>query len=297
MKHYFFDLNGHWRNGWKALAYCVAAAAAVVGTSVASKAMPDGFSHYVPGPLLAFLSLLGAAWIFLRREGVPLASLGLRVNGAFLRQFGAGLGAGAALLALVAGAVYLSDGYHLERRPGAGALVLLERAWLFLAIALFEEALFRGYAFQRAIRGMGPGAAQLLFAVLFCLVHLNNDGMGGPTMALALLNIFLASLMLGYCYLRSGSLALPIGVHMGWNWAQSSLGFAGSGNASKGYWTPVYHDQASWISGGAFGLEASLAGVVVLALAVAALALWQRGKGGAAPRAGLDMMDNAQTAA
>ena len=157
MKQYFFDLDGHWRNGWKALAYVVVAAALVVGTSVASKAMPDGFSHYVPGPLLGFLSLLGAAWIFLRREGAPLASLGLRVNRAFLRQFGAGLVGGIALLALVAGAVYLSDGYHLEHTPGAGPSVFLRGAWLFLAVALFEEAMFRGYAFQRAIRGMVTG--------------------------------------------------------------------------------------------------------------------------------------------
>ncbi len=279
MKKYFFDQDGQLRNGWKVLAYFALAIPLVVLTSVASKAMPDGFSHYVPGPLLAFAGLLGAAWIFLRREGAPLASLGLAVNRAFLRQFSLGLAGGIGLLAVVAAAVYLSNGYHLERNPAATPLTLLRGAWLFLAIALFEEALFRGYAFQRAIRGMGPRAAQLLFAVLFCLVHLNNDGMSGPTLVLAMLNIFLAGLMLGYCYLRSGGLALPVGVHMGWNWAQASLGFAGSGNASKGYWTPVYHDQASWISGGAFGLEASLAGVVVLALAALALAFW---KGGAA---------------
>lgn len=276
MKKYFFDANGQWRNGWKVLAYFALGAVLVVGTSIASKAMPAEFSRFIPGPFLGFLGLLGAAWIFLRLERAPLASLGLLPNRVFLGRFALGLLGGVVLLALLAGAVWLGGGYHLERVAGVSVWILLKGAWVFLAVALFEEVLFRGYAFQRAIRGMGPRAAQLVFALLFCLVHLSNDGMNGATMVVALLNIFLASLMLGYCYLRSGSLALPIGVHMGWNWAQSSLGFAGSGNTSKGFWTPVYHEQTStWLTGGAFGLEASVLGIVVLGLAAYGLARWK----------------------
>ena len=278
MHKYFFDVNGQWRNGWKVLAYFALATVLVVATSIASKAVPAGFSRVVPGPLWGFFGLLGAAWIFLRLERAPLASLGLLVNRAFLVRFALGLGGGVGLLALLAGAVWLGGGYRLERVAGASPWILLRGAWVFLAVALFEEILFRGYAFQRAIRGIGPRAAQLVFALLFCLVHLSNEGMSGATVVVAMLNIFLASLILGYCYLHSGSLALPIGAHMGWNWAQSSLGFAGSGNTSKGFWTPVYHEQAStWLTGGVFGLEASVLGVVLLGLTVYGLARWKGG--------------------
>ncbi|HAT30727.1 MAG TPA: hypothetical protein DCW29_07705 [Janthinobacterium sp.] len=78
-----------------------------------------------------------------------------------------------------------------------------------------------------------PKRRGAIFAFLFAQVHTLNPGMSGLTMVFGLLNIFLASLMLGYCYLRSGSLALPVGVHLGWNWTQSALGFSGSGNAPK----------------------------------------------------------------
>jgi membrane protease YdiL (CAAX protease family) len=99
--------------------------------------------------------------------------------------------------------------------------------------------------------------------------------MGGDTLVLAMLGIFLASLMFGYCYLRTNSLALPMGVHMGWNWAQATLGFAGSGNEQKGLWSPFYHGQPDWLTGGAFGLEASVICIVILLLAVIGLAHWK----------------------
>ena len=114
----------------------------------------------------------------------------------------------------------------------------------------------------------------LLFALLFALVHLPNPGLNGGTFALALANLFLASVMLSLCWLRTRSLALPIGLHLGWNGAQTCLGFASSGNPSHGLWMPVFHGKAAWLTGGEFGLEASLAGVVVLALAIVVLARW-----------------------
>lgn len=49
------------------------------------------------------------------------------------------------------------------------------------------------------------------------------------------------------------SLALPIGVHLGWNWAQ-------------GHWTPILHERPTWLTGGPVGLEGSAvcAGVIGL---------------------------------
>jgi membrane protease YdiL (CAAX protease family) len=99
--------------------------------------------------------------------------------------------------------------------------------------------------------------------------------MEGSVKLAALLNIFLAGWMLGFCYLRTGSLALPMGVHFGWNWVQGSLGFGVSGNASHGLWKPVLHDKALWLTGGDFGLEASAVSVGVIGLAVVGLALWK----------------------
>ena len=116
---------------------------------------------------------------------------------------------------------------------------------------------------------------QLVFAGLFALGHWGNPGMHGATRAWATLNIGLAAILLGFCYLRTRSLALPIGVHLGWNWAQGSLlGFGVSGTTDiKGVWSPVFHGRPEWLTGGAFGLEASV--VCTLVCSATILVLWR----------------------
>ena len=78
--------------------------------------------------------------------------------------------------------------------------------------------------------------------------------MAGATRAWAGLNLVLAGVLLGLCYLRTRSLALPMGLHLGWNWTQGSLlGFGVSGLPSGGWWTPVYHGRPLWLTGGRSG--------------------------------------------
>jgi hypothetical protein len=97
---------------------------------------------------------------------------------------------------------------------------------------------------------------------------------------LACLNIGLASLLLGLAFLKTGSLALPIGVHLGWNWAQGPLlGFGVSGAGQRGHWTPVFGGLPQWLTGGDFGLEASLPCAVACSAACLGLALRRRGGG------------------
>jgi len=148
----------------------------------------------------------------------------------------------------------------------------------FLAVSVYEELVFRGYAFQRAVRGMGETLALLLFCLFFVVAHWNNPGMVGGTRLWACLNIALASLLLGLAYLKTKSLALPMGIHLGWNWTQGALlGFGVSGAGQDGYWTPVFGDLPQWLTGGEFGLEASLPCALVCAAACIALALWGKG--------------------
>jgi hypothetical protein len=87
----------------------------------------------------------------------------------------------------------------------------------------------------------------------------------------------LAAILLGLCYLRTRSLALPIGLHLGWNWAQGSLlGFGVSGTTEvQGLWRPVFHGRPEWLTGGAFGLEASLPCALVCGLAIFLLGRWK----------------------
>ena len=184
---------------------------------------------------------------------------------------------GLLLILLTALLVKGFGGFHWERAANIGARQLLTAAAMFLGVAFNEEMMARGFPFQRLVEGAGPWVGQLVFAGLFALMHWGNPGMHGAIKAWATLNIALAALLLGFCYLRTQSLALPIGVHLGWNWAQGSLlGFGVSGTTSApGAWTPVFHGKPEWLTGGAFGLEASVLCTLVCGAAVLALWWWK----------------------
>jgi membrane protease YdiL (CAAX protease family) len=200
--------------------------------------------------------------------------MGLRPGARFLSEAALGFALGASVILASALAAWLLGAFALARGARAGLGDLLWGLAPFLAVAIYEELLFRGYAFQRAARGLGRVPALALFCLLFVAAHWGNRGMAGPALPLACLNIGLASLLLGLAFLRTGSLAAPMGVHLGWNWAQGPLlGFGVSGAEQRGYWAPVFGDSPWWLTGGDFGLEAGLPCAAACAAACLAMAL------------------------
>ena len=228
------------------------------------------------------LELLGilvatAFCLALRREGP--ASLGFRLDGRWARE--AALGFLGGLLLMGAGALLLRalGGFHWTLRPGAGAWAMASGFLLYLLAALGEELTFRGFVFQRLLEGLGTTGALLLGGLWFAWAHWENPGMDDPVQrAWALLNIALAGVFLALAYLRTRSLALPVGLHLGWNWMQGSvLGFAVSGTTDYlGPWQVVVNPaRASWFHGGSFGLEASVFGTGACLVAIVALGFWK----------------------
>jgi hypothetical protein len=281
----FFDDQHRVRNGWKVAGYlaCTLALGFILGTAYGF--VPRAFRPPGLGPWIEFVVFLGAAWACLRLEREPLVSIGFRPDRRWGRDLALGALGGFALMTVTALGVLALGGFHWTRTPGVGLGALAKGLLLYLGVAFAEETGFRGYAFQRLIRGVGVPAAQVLFALFFALVHWGNPGMAGATRIWATVNIALAALLLGLAYLRTGSLALPIGIHLGWNWTQGTLlGFGVSGNAEAGWWTPVFHDRPEWLTGGAFGLEASLPCVLVCGAAILLLARW-KGRASTEPEA------------
>ena len=105
--------------------------------------------------------------------------------------------------------------------------------------------------------------AQLITAAFFLLSHVNNPGMTGSTKVIAGINIFLASIMFGLAFVQTKSLAMPLGLHWMANWVQGGiLGLGVSGSEQAGLLMPVFGNAPVWLTGGQFGLEASLPGLL-----------------------------------
>jgi len=185
------------------------------------------------------LSDIGLGWTAASRRNLSIGMLG-------------GIGA-ALVVVLLPLALRLADFEAVpDERLRWPSLLFVSILLLFGAVG--EEMLFRGYGFQVLVRGIGPFATVLPVAVLFGLAHSQNLNFG----PLALLNTILWGVVLGYAYLRSGDLWLPIGLHFGWNLALPMLGANLSGFTMDVTGYTMHWKIQGPLSGGAYGPEGGL---------------------------------------
>lgn len=214
-----------------------------------------------PQLLCAALCIAGYALYVRMVERRPLSELSRSGAGP---ELGAGLAVGVAVFLIAIGAMMVSGAFHI-----AGAnrtAVLLAPIAELILVAFFEEILFRGIIYRIIEKSLGSWLALLLSAILFALAHLPNDGISVLGVAVTAV----AGLMFGAAYLVTRRLWLAVGIHFAWNFMSDVVfSLPTSGHPAKG----LLQGQLSgpeWLSGGAYGIEASLLTLVV----VGAATLW-----------------------
>jgi uncharacterized protein len=165
----------------------------------------------------------------------------------------------------------------IDWQQGSGdVLSIFNITGVLFSVAVAEEFLFRGIVFQSLRKSTGVLIAQIIIAAYFLLTHINNPGMTGSTKMLASINIFIASLMFGFAYIKTNSLVMPIALHFMANWVQGTLlGFGVSGNEQASLMKPSFGDAPQWMTGGSFGLEASVPGLVCVIVTTFLLYRWK----------------------
>lgn len=269
----FLNSERQLRNGWWILIFFVVLAAILVPTLIlAQRASMD-----VSIGLQAVIVML-ASWIcqMLRRK--PLTELSGKPDQHWLKEFWAGSFIGSILMIVPALILWIFGWVRWQWNP-IGFSTFPSAMLLFLGVALAEEFLFRGFIFQRLIAGLGQWPAQLIMAGYFLLTHLNNPGMTGDVKILAGINIFIASLIFGLAFIRTKSLAMPLGLHFMANLIQGGvLGFGVSGTEQTGLLKPVFSEVPVWFTGGQFGLEASVPGLVCVVIIFVLFQRWDISK-------------------
>ncbi len=223
------------------------------------------------------VAALVAGWVMLSRlDGRPFGALGFALHRGVIGETILGLAFGGALIGVGIVLLLATRSASLVDDGGTAGEYAIFLAWTFLffaAAAAFEEAIFRGYPYQVLVEWVGPWPATIAASILFAVLHLQNPNIT----PLAVLNIFLAGVMLSIGYLRTRSLWFATAVHTGWNWTMSSLfDFPVSG---LGFDTPLYTGTPTgedWWTGGEFGPEAGIVGTLVLLAGTIVLARWSR---------------------
>lgn len=266
----FMNSERQLRSGWWILIFFLLLALLMVPMILQSQQAGKEVSIGLQAMLIVVVS--GFCQLIRRK---PLSELLGRIDLGWFRDIAIGGFIGAMLMLIPALFLGIMGLISWQWNP-AGSSSLTTGLLLFAGVAIAEEFLFRGFIFQRLLTGIGIWPAQLVVAVFFLLTHLNNPGMTGSMKTLASINIFLASLLFGLAFLRTKSLAMPLGIHFMANWVQGALlGFGVSGTDQNGLFTPILRQDFDWLTGGAFGLEASLPGLVCVLAALALLIKWK----------------------
>jgi len=235
---------------------------------------------------------LAGRWLDRRR----FADFGAHWNRNWWLDFAFGLGLGALLMLLIflvelaAGWITIVGAFRTPSPDQSFIQAIITPLVLFICVGIYEEFFSRGYHLKnmaeglRGLWGLGPqGAivlATLFSSAIFGLLHAGNPN----ATPLSTFNIFLAGIFLALGYILTGELAIPIGLHMTWNFFQGNVfGFPVSGTeASAATIIAINQGGNPLITGGAFGPEAGLVGIGAMLLGSLLIIGWVRMRYGVA---------------
>ncbi len=267
-------------------------AALAANPAALTQAMVSHPLYRVVSLALLLASLVGSIWLagrFLDRR--RFVDFGLHLRASWWLDFAFGLALGAVLMAGIFG-VELAAGWVTVagtlRAPGAQAFApaLIIGLVGYLAVGFYEELFSRGYQLHNLAEGLNGrllgrrGAvlvAWLLSSSVFGVLHATNPN----ATAISTINLIVAGLFLGLGFILTGELAIPIGLHITWNFFQGNVfGFPVSGTQSGATLVAIAQRGPELWTGGAFGPEAGLIGLAAILAGSALIVGWVRARQG-----------------
>jgi membrane protease YdiL (CAAX protease family) len=239
---------------------------------------------------LIILVLVGLAFVLLARwiDRRSWRDFGLHFNPTWWRELGIAIFVGMVLVGVVFGIEYLFgwasvSGFFRNDQPKLSFWQLLVDGFLgFVLVGVREELFFRGYLMKNLAEGLNLPrissktallVSYLLISLVFGFLHAFNQN----ATLVSSLNLVLAGLFLGLGYVLTSDLAIPIGLHIGWNFAQGYIfGFPVSGATQPLALIATQQTGPTVWTGGAFGPEGGLMGVFAFLLGLLLVYVWVR---------------------
>lgn len=205
----------------------------------------------------SLLAVFAVTWLIERRN---LADIGLGWR-RFVIDWLKGAGVGAVYICAAVGLLALLGGYRISGVTFVGQ-TLASGLLLHLLVGVFEETLFRGILFRFLEEGFGSWVALTLTALFFGFVHLSNPN---ATLWSAIAIDLEAGVSIGAIYMATRSLWVAMGFHTAWNFLQGTVfgvAVSGADAPTDSLFQPLIQGNP-WLTGGAFGIEASMIAVVL----------------------------------
>jgi membrane protease YdiL (CAAX protease family) len=212
--------------------------------------------------LSEIITIMGAVFLWKTLIGLPLRDMGFEKFRTGYKNLLFGLLFGAVSMTSVFAVLYALGSVQLSgslREPRIGGFLLWGIVF-YTAVGFAEEMIARAFFIKALSRRFKTASAVVISSIIFSVMHFGNSGISIP----AAINLFLIGLLFAQMYVQSGSLWVPIGYHITWNYFQGYIfGFQVSGNVVQG----MYNTSAvtkDIINGGSFGPEGGLVVTAVI---------------------------------
>jgi len=242
------------------------------GTHTANDSLLDICLFFLTNKIgaLAFL------WYLRKKvDGLSIFSLGFQWKGFGINAL---IGIGVAVGIIGVGTILLSTGGNLTfKGMNFDPLNFSVSTLFFILVAFVEEIIVRGYVLSNLMESMNRWLALFISAVIFSIMHSGN-----PDITLmALLNIFVAGILLGVNYIYTKNLWFAIFFHFAWNFFQGTIiGYHVSGLSIDTGLFEIYINGPDEITGGLFGFEGSAFALILQVIAIVALAMYYENRYG-----------------
>jgi uncharacterized protein len=223
------------------------------------------------------IGVLIASAIMAKIEHRSLAAYGLPWRRAFCSQFWQGAAFSFASLSLLVFVIHLAGGFSYGPLALHGADIVKYGIYWTLALflgAVLEDFFYRGYQLFTLTTGIGFWPAAFVTSLWMGGMHYLNPGGHG----LGPLAAFIYCMVTCLVIRRTGDLWMALGIHSGWAWGEVYLyGVLDSGFPGKGHLLNSSFHGPTWLTGGEFGMEASLPSLALLIIWGIIFSIWLRG--------------------
>ncbi len=232
-----------------------------IGEATSNFLFPDFLTYLLLGLLPLLLSLYLAEKFLFRQKFIPRL---FRPHSFMFKDICFGLILGPFLFSLLflafksAGWISISTKHTTSPIPGSAFLWMV---LTFIVSAFFEEIMNRGFHLPVLASSWGLPAGIAFSAFLFSLEHLGNPHIN----FIGLFGIMGAGVLFATAYLVTGSLYFPVCLHLSWNLSQALFGFKVSGFSLPSLIPLEINGPPLW-TGGEFGPEGGLAGIILMLL-------------------------------
>jgi membrane protease YdiL (CAAX protease family) len=212
-------------------------------------------------------------WIFVDHQCPE--GLGIRFVSRWWIALLLGLGLGAAMMFIIVNIALFAGWVTLVPLFGPTewwivCYLLISYAFWQSIVAGGEELVMRGYIQQNLATRLSIPLSVVISSIMFGVLHLPKI-IEGELPALSafiwFVNLIIAGFLLGWTFVKTGTLWLPIGIHFSWNYVQYHI----IGIGGEGLYT-VNNIGAELLTGGVAGPEAGLLGTLAFLLLI--LIIW-----------------------